>query len=440
MKKLLTLFACLLLALPAHAGGRQSQSIPIPVPIAYGGTGVSTAIWAATSLVLGGATIGTDALAWTGTATGSGRLTVGGLTNTFSGSASVAASLWTGTVLTGGSATTNFPAMFVQPTGTTAVTSWSTSGTGLGMNLASGFAGNFIDFHAAGAASVFSVTSTGALNASGGITTTGQIVQSGSQSSIVIQNNGSYNFNGRGILTSPTAGSIQLGSFDNDLNSAIVAQTLRSQGALTGGTSDQAGKNFTVIVSPGKGTGAGGSFIVQTAPAGSTGTALNAPVTALTIDSTKLATMAGNATIAGATITLSNAAFTTCTALTTASNVLTCTVSDRTMKENIVDLSLRQATQFVRDSDAKVYSFRKNTPWYDNGRERIGLIAQDVQKTLPLAVFPSGKGQPLQVDDKAVLSATVMVVKDLLARVEKLEAANDNLKIQVAKLGFLRGK
>lgn len=87
-------------------------------------------------------------------------------------------------------------------------------------------------------------------------------------------------------ISFPSTATFQHGAADVD--TAPVAQTIRSQGALAGGTSNVAGANLTVIVSPGKGTGAGGSFIVQTAPAGSTGTVVNAPVTALTIDSTGL--------------------------------------------------------------------------------------------------------------------------------------------------------
>lgn len=101
------------------------------------------------------------------------------------------------------------------------------------------------------------------------------------------------------VLTSPTTASLQFGAADVD--TGPVTQTLRTQGALAGGTSNVAGVNFTVIVSPGKGTGAGGSFIVQTAPAGSTGTVVGTPTTALTIDSTKLATFAGLIKVSGDT-------------------------------------------------------------------------------------------------------------------------------------------
>lgn len=96
------------------------------------------------------------------------------------------------------------------------------------------------------------------------------------------------------ILNRAATGSLQHGAADADTNAAIVGQTIRSQGLLAGGTSNQAGKDLTIIVSPGKGTGAGGSFVVQTTPAGTTGTTVNSPVTALTIDSATNATFAGS--------------------------------------------------------------------------------------------------------------------------------------------------
>ena len=63
----------------------------------------------------------------------------------------------TGTWITGGTATTTKPQVLIEPTGTTS-TAWSTSGTGIGVNAASGFAGNLLDLQVNGsrAASVSS--------------------------------------------------------------------------------------------------------------------------------------------------------------------------------------------------------------------------------------------------------------------------------------------
>lgn len=61
-----------------------------------------------------------------------------------------------------------------------------------------------------------------------------------------------------------------------------VAQTLSVQNVVAG-TSNTAGANWTLAGSRGTGTGAGGSIIFQTAPAGSTGSTQNSLVTAVTI-------------------------------------------------------------------------------------------------------------------------------------------------------------
>ncbi len=54
-----------------------------------------------------------------------------------------------GTWITGGSATTTKPYLLIEPSGTTS-TGWSTSGTGIGVNAASGFAGNLLALQVAG--------------------------------------------------------------------------------------------------------------------------------------------------------------------------------------------------------------------------------------------------------------------------------------------------
>jgi hypothetical protein len=55
----------------------------------------------------------------------------------------------TGTWITGGTATTTKPQVLIEPTGTTS-TAWSTNGTGLGVNAASGFAGRLLDLQVNG--------------------------------------------------------------------------------------------------------------------------------------------------------------------------------------------------------------------------------------------------------------------------------------------------
>lgn len=107
-----------------------------------------------------------------------------------------------------------------------------------------------------------------------------------------------FNIGADTFLNRTAAASWQLGAADVDTNAAIVAQTLRSQGTLAGGTSDQAGKDWTYIASPGKGTGAGGKHIFQTAPAGSTGTTVNTLVAALTLGASAAWVQPGTGTAA----------------------------------------------------------------------------------------------------------------------------------------------
>jgi hypothetical protein len=73
---------------------------------------------------------------------------------------------FTGTWFTGGLAATTKPQVLIEPTGTTSA-AWSTSGTGLGVNAASGFAGNLLDLQVNGT-SVASVNANGRISTAGG--------------------------------------------------------------------------------------------------------------------------------------------------------------------------------------------------------------------------------------------------------------------------------
>jgi hypothetical protein len=88
----------------------------------------------------------------------------------------------------------------------------------------------------------------------------------------------------RNALLSGTTADFHLGLADA---AAPVAQTLSVQ-SVVAGTTNTAGVNFSINGSRGTGTGAGGSLLFRTAPAGSSGTTQNALGTALAI------TAAGN--------------------------------------------------------------------------------------------------------------------------------------------------
>jgi hypothetical protein len=85
----------------------------------------------------------------------------GRLINSYTSLASSPAKVFTGTWFTGGTATTTKPHLLIEPSGATS-TAWSTSGTGLGVNAASGFTGRLLDLQLNGTSN-FSVDSTGRL-------------------------------------------------------------------------------------------------------------------------------------------------------------------------------------------------------------------------------------------------------------------------------------
>jgi len=213
-------------------------------------------------------------------------------TNSYSGTASQGALTLTGTPFAG-TGTTSTPLHYLN-NGVTAPTSWSASGTYFGVNAASGFAGNFLDFHVNGGASLAKVDNNGNLSAA----SLTAAVTSGSRYAIVDSNGvhikgssflgfASSSTDAGGTpdvqLTRKGAANLQLGATDA---AAPVAQTLSVQNVVAG-TTNTAGANLTISGSQGTGTGVGGSIVFQTAPAGLTGTTQNALVTAFSIDSTQ---------------------------------------------------------------------------------------------------------------------------------------------------------
>lgn len=115
---------------------------------------VTPALGTPTSLVLTNAT-GLPPAGVTGTAAILGANTfTGAQTLTAVGVASTPPLYLTGTILATGTGTTNFPNFLIQPTGATASTAWSTSGTAIGVNLNLN-AGRFIDCKVDGSSAFF---------------------------------------------------------------------------------------------------------------------------------------------------------------------------------------------------------------------------------------------------------------------------------------------
>ena len=187
--------------------------------------------------------------------------------NTFSyaGAASTPGLTVSGAPYTGGSATTNFPQLYVNTTGATGPTTFSTAGTMFGINAPSGFTGTLLDLRINGGSALVSISS------SGGITTASGINAGGANN---------ITWGGHGSLSSPAANVVQIGQTDA---ASPSAQTLKTQNVVAG-TSNVAGPDFTIAGAQGTGTGAGGKVIFQTAVTGTTGSSQNAEQTVVTID------------------------------------------------------------------------------------------------------------------------------------------------------------
>jgi len=127
---------------------------------------------------------GANAGASTLTYDGSILTTSGRFINSYNATASSPAKAFTGTWFTGGTATTTKPQVLIEPTGTTS-TAWSTSGTGLGVNAASGFAGNLLDLQVNGTGVAFidqtGLISSRAVGGNGGGAIFGGVVISGAR-------------------------------------------------------------------------------------------------------------------------------------------------------------------------------------------------------------------------------------------------------------------
>ena len=180
--------------------------------------------------------------------------------NTLAGTASTP-SIWLNAApYTGGTAATT-QGLFKLGAGTSAGN--STSGTMLEINPGAGFGGNFIDAKVNGGSSILTVSSSG-------VVTTGGSVNSGNNVQITSTSQLSWS-GGRGIITSPGSGQIQLGATDA---AAPVAQTLSMQSVVTG-TSNTAGVAFTRQTSLGTGTGGSGDDVLKMGITGGSGTTVN---------------------------------------------------------------------------------------------------------------------------------------------------------------------
>jgi hypothetical protein len=80
--------------------------------------------------------------------------------------------LMNGTIFTGGTTSTNFPQLYIRPTGTTDPSNFNVNGTLAGLNAPSGFAGAFIEAWAGGGGALFIVANTGSVTSAAGFSGT----------------------------------------------------------------------------------------------------------------------------------------------------------------------------------------------------------------------------------------------------------------------------
>ena len=243
------------------------------------GTGVATWLGAPTKANLSAA-ISDDDPAFIGSAQTFSQA------QTFSsnGAASVSALSLTGTPFAGGTATTTKPLFSIEPTGTTS-TAWSTSGTMLGVNAASAFAGNLIDVKANNTSKLI-LDSNGSFTAGTGAIGVVWTLRGAADCTFAqvggggIQVNRDWRSTGNYYVDSATNGLVifETGLYRRASGYFGMASPSGSPSAQTFGGCEASGSNVTGgvfnIGTRGTGTGTGGVINFQSHAAGSSGSTL----------------------------------------------------------------------------------------------------------------------------------------------------------------------
>jgi hypothetical protein len=174
----------------------------------------------------------------------------GDITLALNGAASTPPLDVTGTWFTGGTSTTTKPQVLIEPAGATS-TAWSTSGTGLGVNAASGFAGRLIDCQVNGSA-LFNVENSATSETrifTSLVSVAGNIRQTGggfsiNGSSVGVRDSGTFDF-WSGVAASPSVVDLRLfrdaaGTLAQ--RNGTAAQTFRVYNTYTSATNYELGK------------------------------------------------------------------------------------------------------------------------------------------------------------------------------------------------------
>ncbi len=192
-------------------------------------------------------------------------------TNSTAGAASTPAEYLTGAIFTGGTGTTTFPLFFIQPSGATAASGWSTNGTTIGVNAATGFTGNFFDGRVAGASKI-SIDSSGNINISNAAafqnassSNSGKISFNGSNGTTINRNQADAN---PALIVTQTNASSTGDILDlNNSGGTVVKITQNGSvvaGSPTGGAEGAGTVNATGLYVNGTAVGVNGSGAEQT--------------------------------------------------------------------------------------------------------------------------------------------------------------------------------
>lgn len=187
------------------------------------------------------------------------------------GAASTPAVRISGTIFTGGTGTTTKPQFLIEPSGTTS-TGWSTSGTMVGVNAPSGFAGNLFDFK------VNDSTSSRIYGTANGTLVCSNFAVVSNSAGI------SLGVSSDVFIVRDSAFTLQIGS---DASSP-QANTFKGPDARAGTDTNTAGGILNIAAGRGTGTAAGGELRLQTSEPTSSGTAAGTLTTRLAISGTAI--------------------------------------------------------------------------------------------------------------------------------------------------------
>lgn len=384
-----------------------------------------------------GGTLGTAAFQNTGTS-GATIPFLNGV-NTYSGAetmsgasaASVSAALWSGTIFTGGTGTTTFPHMMIAPSSPTAVTTWPTTGTLIGLNAPTGVVTG-LDLRSNGGTTLVTLqtSNSGTVQVGGGSTvmsggsgfnTNANITTSTTAGGVgcTAASTGCSLFlrNTNTLLTSPASAQLQLGNADA---ASPIAQMLRAQSVLAGNANTAAvNTTFQGSLSNGTGgsTGNGGDLIFSTTASVAGSGVQNSAVIALRILSgtqeVRLPAITSDAGLTDSSVCQD----TTNHGLRAGSGTLGACLgtSSARYKANIADIDPGQLS-IVLALLPKKFNL-KDGNGVDPQKQYYGFMAEDCINTVPTLTGLDDQGQPNTCDYLGLVPVLVKAVQELASRV-----------------------